>query len=273
NTIETLQQSLLELAQDGKRVALVPTMGALHAGHASLITQALEIADVVVVSIFVNPTQFAPTEDFSKYPRTLEADIAVAEAAGAEIIYTPTVEDMYPEGFSTNISAGKISTLLCGKSRVGHFDAVATIVTKLLLRIMPHIAVFGAKDYQQLCIIDQVVEDLDIPVEIIGMHTVREADGLALSSRNRYLSKEERKIAPLLYQTLTQVAEALKHSNVSDSLAKGIADLTAQGYKVEYLELCNCETLEPLTELEDDAMLLVAARLGETRLIDNIVVE
>lgn len=270
---EILQQALLELAQDGKKIALVPTMGALHAGHGSLISKALENADVVVVSIFVNPTQFSPTEDLEKYPRTLDDDVKLAEKMGAEIIYAPSVEDMYPEGFSSKISAGEISTILCGKFRVGHFDGVATVVTKLLLRIMPHVAIFGMKDYQQLCVIERVVEDLDIPIEIIAAPTMREADGLALSSRNRYLSEEERKTAPLLYETLVRVAKEMKYSGVADSLAKGIANLISHGFKIEYLELCNDSTLESVSELEEDARLLVAAWLGKTRLIDNIAVE
>ncbi len=270
---ETLQKALLNLAQNGKRVALVPTMGALHDGHASLITHAQEIADAVVVSIFVNPTQFAPNEDLARYPRTMDDDVKIAQAAGAEIIYAPSAEDMYPEGFSSKVSAGEISTILCGKFRAGHFDGVATVVTKLLLRVMPHVAVFGMKDYQQLCVIERVVEDLDIPIEIVPAPTIREEDGLALSSRNRYLSEEERKIAPLLYKTLTQVAKEMKYSGVADALAKGIADLTAHGFKVEYLELCDSISLAPLSEFVEDARLLVAAWLGKTRLIDNIAAE
>lgn len=270
---EILQQALLDLAQDGKKIALVPTMGALHAGHGSLISKARENADAVVVSIFVNPTQFAPTEDLAQYPRTLDDDVKLAEKMGAEIIYAPSVEDMYPEGFSSKISAGEISTILCGKFRVGHFDGVATVVTKLLLRIMPHVAIFGMKDYQQLCVIERVIEDLDIPIEIIAAPTIREADGLALSSRNRYFSEEERKTAPFLYETLVRVAKEMKYSSVADSLAKGIADLTSHGFKVEYLELCDSISLAPLSELAEDARLLVAAWLGKTRLIDNIAVE
>ncbi|MEK6745435.1 MAG: pantoate--beta-alanine ligase [Pseudomonadota bacterium] len=273
NDFETLQQSLLELAQSGKKVALVPTMGALHTGHGSLITTALESADIVVVSIFVNPTQFAPTEDLDKYPRTLDADAELAKTLGASIIYAPSVEDMYPEGFTTTISAGKISTILCGKFRPGHFDGVATVVTKLLLRIMPHVAVFGMKDYQQLCIIERVIEDLDIPIEIIASPTIREEDGLALSSRNRYLSESERKTAPLLHTIMNQTLKEMKYSSVADSLAKGVASLTEHGFKVEYLELCDSTSLSPLSELAEDVILLVAAWLGKTRLIDNIAVE
>ena len=271
--LETLQQAVFELVKEGRRIALVPTMGALHSGHSSLITLALQHADAVVASIFVNPTQFGANEDFSKYPRTLEDDIQIAKDAGATIIYAPSVEDMYPDGFNTTISAGKIGSILCGKFRPSHFDGVATVVTKLLLRIMPHVAVFGLKDYQQLCVIRQIVSVLDIPLEErIAAPIIREADGLAISSRNRYLSAEERKLAPLLYQTLTNLAKQIKTAKISDLLAKGVADLTAQGFKVEYLELCDAVTLEPLSELEDDARLLIAAWLGNTRLIDNIEV-
>lgn len=258
--LETLQQALLELAQEGKRVALVPTMGALHAGHASLITLAQENADAVVVSIFVNPLQFSPAEDFSQYPRTLDDDLLFAGKAGVDIVYVPAIADMYPEGFTTSVSAGETSKILCGKFRPGHFDGVATVVTKLLLRVMPHIAVFGIKDYQQFRVIQRIVYDLDIPAEMIAAPTLREKDGLALSSRNRYLSAGERKVAPLLYQTLTEVAQQLKHSTAADALAKGITDLTAGGYKVEYLEIF-------------EQRLMVAAWLGKTRLIDNVAVE
>lgn len=271
--IETLQQSLLDITQDGRTIALVPTMGALHKGHISLITQAKTLADTVVASIFVNPTQFGKNEDFSIYPRSLEEDMQLAEKAGADIIYAPGVEDMYPEGFATRISAGEISTVLCGKFRPGHFDGVATVVTKLLLRIMPHIAVFGMKDYQQFCVIQRVVEDLDIPTEIVAAPTIREEDGLALSSRNRYLSENERKTAPLLYQTLTQLARQLKSQEFPALQAKAIDYLNSQSFKVEYLELCDGSTLAPLSTAEEDARLLVAAWLGKTRLIDNIAVE
>ncbi len=255
--LESLQQALLELARVGKRVALVPTMGALHAGHAALIKQGSELADAVVVSIFVNPTQFGAGEDFDRYPRTLEADVEVAKAAGASVIYAPSVEDMYPDGFATSISAGEMGNILCGKFRAGHFDGVATVVTKLLLRVMPHIAIFGQKDYQQLAIIRRVVEDLDIPSEIIGAEIVREADGLALSSRNRYLSASERAIAPLLYKTLRETAAEMAAIGAEASIAKGIKALTEAGFKVDYLEVF-------------DDHLLVAAWLGNTRLIDNV---
>lgn len=273
NNLETLQQTLLKANEQNKSIALVPTMGALHQGHASLIKMAREVAEIVVVSIFVNPRQFGKNEDFTQYPRTIKADEIIAKSAGADIIYTPDAEEMYPHGFSTNISAGEMGNILCGKFRSGHFDGVATVVTKLLLRIMPHFAIFGMKDYQQLCIIERVVNDLDIPVSIIAAPIIREESGLALSSRNTYLSEEEQKIAPLLYKTLKQVATQIEHDSVKKSLDLGIKSLTEYGFKVDYLELCDGETLMPLSEHKEDARILAAAWLGKTRLIDNIGIE
>jgi len=271
---ENLQKALLELAQAGRRVALVPTMGALHAGHMSLIRLGLELADAVVVSIFVNPKQFGPNEDFARYPRMLEADLRKVEEAGAAVAYAPSVEDLYPQGFDSSVSAGELGRILEGASRPGHFDGVATVVTKLLLRTLPHIAIFGEKDYQQLCVIRRVVADLDIPVEIIGAPTLRAPDGLAMSSRNGYLSSEERQLAPKLYETLTHVGSAISKNElpVAKALAAGVAQLTSLGYKVDYLELRDEDSLQPIERFKDSARLLVAAKLGNTRLIDNIVI-
>jgi pantoate--beta-alanine ligase len=257
HNLENLQAALLELAQAGKTVAFVPTMGALHSGHISLIEQGFELADAVVVSIFVNPRQFGAGEDFEQYPRNLEADLAVAQAAGVNIVYAPDVADMYPEGFVFSISVGEIGKILCGKSRVGHFDGVAIVVAKLLLRVMPHFAIFGLKDYQQFYIIQRLVADLDIPTEIVGAEIVRDADGLALSSRNRYLSADERKIAPILYQTIVQVAAEIPQIGADGAINKGISELTAQGFVVDYLEIF-------------EERLLVAVKLGKTRLLDNV---
>ena len=269
---ESLQEALLVYAKKGKRIALVPTMGALHAGHATLIRHAANLADVVAVSIFVNPTQFGPKEDFSRYPRMLEQDVKTAQAAGASVIYAPDVEDLYPQGFSTTITAGLLSTQLCGQFRPGHFDGVATVVTKLLLRSLPHVAVFGEKDYQQLCVIRRVVDDLDIPVEIVGAPTVREPDGLALSSRNAYLTKEEREIATTIYKTLSDTANKLISGKqaAQEILATAIASLNASGFKVDYLEMRDADTCAPMEHFTAPARLLVAAWLGKTRLIDNI---
>lgn len=270
-TAESLQEMLAEQALDGKSVALVPTMGALHQGHMSLIKMAKNEADTVLVSIFVNPAQFGPNEDFAKYPRMFDADASKAELAGAKILYAPEPEDIYPEGFSSFISVGELSRILEGKSRPGHFDGVATVVLKLLLRTLPHVAIFGEKDYQQLCVIRRAVADFDIPVEIIGAPTLRESDGLAMSSRNIYLSEQERAIAPKLYATLTEVSAKLA-SGIQPALDQGVAALTAAGFKVDYLAFCDAETLAPLDTLGAPARLLVAAQLGMTRLIDNIAV-
>lgn len=273
--IEALQQTLLGIVQKGQRVALVPTMGALHQGHLALIDHAKTLADIVVVSIFVNPTQFGPNEDFNKYPRNLEQDAKLAQSSGATLIYAPAVEDLYPDDFSTNVSAGPITQILCGQFRPGHFDGVATIVSKLLLRVLPHVAVFGEKDYQQLCVIRRVTDDLDIPVDIVGFPTVREADGLALSSRNRYLNDEQRNIAPKLHETLQFVKNDIlsgKHS-VQDSINAAVSTLSNYGYRLDYLALCDGQTLAPLNRAQEDARLLVAAWLGDTRLIDNIPLE
>ena len=272
--METYQESLGELALDGKTVALVPTMGALHAGHITLINEAKTLADAVAVSIFVNPKQFGPNEDFAKYPRTLERDLELLAEAGVAVAYTPTVDDLYPEGFSTIVSTGELGAVMEGKFRPGFFDGVATVVTKLLLRTLPHVVVFGEKDYQQLCVIRRVASDLDISVDIIGVPTVREADGLALSSRNVYLGAKERALAPKLYEALKKVRDAIiAGSKVDGVIVQGIAALTQAGFRVDYLELRESDTLEAVDPFDGDARLLVAAWLGNTRLIDNIVVE
>ena len=273
--MERLQEALADIAVTGKRIALVPTMGALHAGHMSLIEVARSYADAVVLYIFVNPKQFGPNEDFAKYPRTLDDDVQMASAAEVDIVYAPTPEDVYHPGFSTNVSAGEMATLLCGKSRPGHFDGVATVLTKMFMRILPHVAVFGEKDYQQLCVIRKFVDDLDIPVEIIGAPTCREADGLAMSSRNRYLSKEERTMAPKLYEILKTVGTTILSESlpISAALEQGRAALAAAGFKLDYLELCDAYSLIPAQTLDYSTRLLVAVWLGNTRLIDNVAVE
>lgn len=259
----------------GQRIGLVPTMGALHAGHASLISNAAAHCDVVVVSIFVNPKQFGQNEDFGRYPRPIEADLALLEQLGVNIAYLPSAETMYPAGFSGNIHVTGVSDGLCGAARPGHFDGVATVVCKLLLQTMPDYAYFGEKDYQQLQVIRRLVEDLNIPANIIPVPTKREADGLAMSSRNHYLSPTERAIAPLLYATLTQTAVQIKDGMpVEQALIFGRNQLEEGGFdRVDYVELCHSQTLIPMSRYEQPARLLAAAFLGRTRLIDNIAVE
>lgn len=256
-------------------MALIPTMGALHAGHLSLVAQAKEQADKVIATIFVNPTQFGPNEDYSRYPRTEKADIAALESVNVDAVYLPSAETMYPEGFSTGISVSGITSTLCGAARPGHFDGVAIVVCKLLLQALPDIAIFGEKDFQQLQVIRRMVTDLNLPVRIQGAPIIRESDGLAMSSRNRYLSEAERKIAPALHQTLLKTAHILKkNGRSSEILPKMIDEILATGFSsVDYLELRSVNNLTLLETLSEPARLLVAARLGTTRLIDNIAVE
>ncbi len=273
HNLADLQQAVYQLARDGSRIALVPTMGALHEGHLSLVKIAKEHADHVVMSIFVNPTQFAPGEDYAAYPRTLADDIKMAQSAGVDIVYAPDAADIYGEAIATIVTVGAISTELCGKTRPGHFNGVATIVTKLLLRVLPHVAVFGEKDYQQLCIIRQVVDDLDIPVEIISAPILREADGLAMSSRNRYLSDNERKQAAKLYEILRLTAQRIvSGQDVQAALKEAESLLKYAGFKVDYISLRSADVLNELAVYEPSARLLAAAFLGNTRLIDNVEV-
>ncbi|SDN34166.1 pantoate--beta-alanine ligase [Methylobacterium phyllostachyos] len=257
----------------GERVVLVPTMGALHAGHLALIAEARRIGQRAVASIFVNPTQFGPNEDFARYPRDLEADLALLREAGAAAAWTPSVETMYPPGFATRIEVAGLSEGLCGPFRPGHFAGVATVVTKLLNQVCPDVALFGEKDFQQLRVIQQAVSDLDIPVEIRGVPTLREPDGLALSSRNRYLSPEERAVAPKLHAVLSDIAAASRNgTGVAGRIAAGRAALEVAGFRVQYLTVCDARTLAPVERVDGPARVLAAAFLGRTRLIDNLAV-
>jgi len=269
-----LQQMLHEWQVTRQTVALIPTMGALHAGHLHLVGEAKKHASKIVASIFVNPKQFGPQEDFSRYPRSLEQDIRLLAEAGVDLVWSPSVEEMYPAGFATSVHVAGLSDMLCGAHRPGHFDGVATVVTKLLQQMRPDVALFGEKDYQQLCVIKRFVSDLNINVSIVGVHTMRERDGLAMSSRNRYLSQEERKIAPKLYAILQQTATHIQHGGlVSDMLNFAAKETLAAGFtRLDYLELRAEETLAPLTAYSKatPARLLVAAWLGTTRLIDNV---
>jgi pantoate--beta-alanine ligase len=249
-------------------------MGALHEGHLSLVRLAKQKADKVIATIFVNPTQFGHNEDFSRYPRTESADIAALASVVTDAVYLPSVAAMYPQGFATKISVAGVTDILCGAARPGHFDGVATVVCKLLLQAMPHLAIFGEKDYQQLQVIKTLVRDLNIPVEILGAPILREADGLAMSSRNRYLSAKERQIAPLLYATLCQLADVLQQREAAlPLLTQAIHSLSQAGFsQIDYLELRDAEILAPLTSLTAPARLFIAARIGHTRLIDNLAI-
>ncbi|HXO02753.1 MAG TPA: pantoate--beta-alanine ligase [Stellaceae bacterium] len=258
----------------GERVGLVPTMGALHAGHLALVASAQAQCRRVVVSIFVNPKQFGPREDFSSYPRPEADDLAKLGRAGADLAYIPAVGEIYPAGFATTITVGGPSDGLCGAHRPGHFDGVATVVAKLLIQAAPDAAFFGEKDYQQLMVVRRMTQDLNLPVEIVGVPTVREADGLALSSRNVYLSAEERRLAPDLNRVMRETVSAIARGAApAPTLQRAIATLNERGLVVEYLELRDAATLAPLADTPTRAArLLAAVHLGRTRLIDNLPV-
>lgn len=258
----------------GERIAFVPTMGDLHQGHLALVRHALTRAPHVVVSIFVNPTQFGPGEDFDAYPRTLESDQEKLQREGVELLFAPSVETLYPGGAeeTTRIDVPQVSRGLCDDFRPGHFAGVATVVARLFNLVQPDVAVFGEKDYQQLAVIRRMVQDLCWPIDIDGVQTVREADGLAMSSRNRYLSAEERKLAPVLYQTLCEVAEQARAQQQSCRVLErqAMKKLEAAGFSPGYVDIRHAETLLLVETGELPARVLAAARLGKARLIDNI---
>ncbi|MBX6427096.1 MAG: pantoate--beta-alanine ligase [Variibacter sp.] len=275
-TVAALRRAVARYRAAGETIALVPTMGALHAGHLSLVRRARRRADRVVVSIFVNPTQFAPSEDFDSYPRTFAADLAALRDVSADLVWAPaSVEEMYPPGFATRVvPAGPAAVGLEDAFRPHFFAGVATVVTKLLLQCLPDVAVFGEKDFQQLRVVERIVADLNIPVRIIGAPTVREADGLAMSSRNVYLSAEQRAVAATLYATLSACAEKIREGQrIAAVMRQGRRAIERAGFRLDYLEARHAGTLEPIASLaEGPVRLLVAARLGATRLIDNIAV-
>jgi len=273
-TVQDLRAAVAGWRRAGETVGLVPTMGALHTAHMALVEEARQHADRVVATIFVNPTQFGPDEDFSSYPRREARDIETLRAHDVDLLFAPGVDEMYPTGFETIVDVPEISQGLCGAHRPGHFAGVATIVTKLLLQALPDCAVFGEKDYQQLQVIRRLALDLDIPVRIVGLPTVREADGLAVSSRNAYLSPADRATAPKMHAALKVVAErVLAGESAQTACAAGYEALAAAGFSpIEYLEVRAADTLLPADQAPAGALLraLAAAWLGETRLIDNI---
>ena len=281
HTISALRDTLKPLRHQAAapKIALVPTMGNLHSGHVTLVKKAKELADIVVVSVFVNPTQFGVGEDFDTYPRTLEADVAKLTEAGANFVFAPSVEEMYPT-YPNNVQvlSGPISKILCANTRPTHFDGVGLVVSKLFNIVQPDIAVFGKKDYQQLAIIRQLVAELNFPIEIVGVDIVRAYDGLALSSRNQYLSEAERQLAPTLQKSLQQLANELTTANFADFdkiIASAIDKLNRvtvadSGFKVDYLEIKN-RLLQPPKPTDKDLVILTAAFLGKkTRLLDNL---
>jgi pantoate--beta-alanine ligase len=274
-TVRTVADLRAALARDGRTIALVPTMGAFHAGHLSLIRAARERCDVVVVSLFVNPTQFGPGEDLAGYPRDEARDAALAAAEGVAVLFAPPPEEVYPEGFATTVHvAAELTDTLEGARRPGHFDGVATVVAKLLNIVQPDVAVFGRKDAQQALVIRRLVRDLDLPVEIDVRPTVREPDGLAMSSRNAYLSPAERERALALSRALHAVEAAASDGLAPrEALAAGRAELAAAAVEPEYLEAVAADTLRPADDFfAHDVLVAVAARIGRARLIDNILV-
>lgn len=272
--INALRRAVAELRRDRSQIAFVPTMGALHAGHMALIREARRQAEHVVASIFVNPTQFGANEDLGSYPRREAEDAAMLEAEGCAILWAPPVSVMYPEGYATTVSVAGVSDGLDGAARPGHFAGVATVVAKLFNQVRPDIALFGEKDYQQLAVIRRMVADLDLPVRILGVATQRDVDGLALSSRNAYLSDEERLAARALPRALVEAAQAIREGKkVGQAIEEANGKLAAAGFgPIDYIELRAAGSLQPMSELTGPARLLAAAKLGRTRLIDNLEV-
>lgn len=279
NKINELRELIKKCKKDGKSIALVPTMGCLHNGHKSLMEKAHSIADITIISVFVNPIQFCPGEDYDKYPRTLEADKLVAQSAGVDVIFAPTVNEMYPdlEKFSdlTMVVPPYVLTdIMCGKSRVGHFDGVETVVSKLFNIVQPDYACFGMKDIQQLFLIKKMVKDLNFPIKIVPCPLVREESGLALSSRNKYLSDDEKKAAISISKSLFQIRDFF-NAGIKDTkklFDTGLTNLD-KNVELEYLEFVDFETFKKTEEIESTTVCAIAARVGSVRLIDNIVLE
>jgi pantoate--beta-alanine ligase len=272
--ISALREQVRQWRAEGARIGLVPTMGSLHEGHMSLLEAARQRSDRVIASVFVNPLQFGPGEDFERYPRSPEDDANLLAGAGCDLLFLPAVKEMYPDGrqSATHVTVKALSEILCGAVRPGHFDGVATVVAKLFGIVQPDIAVFGEKDYQQLAIIRRMTTDLDLPVEIVGAPTVRSSDGLAMSSRNRYLSDSERAIAPRIYETLRAVAARIEAGERTFAAleALGSTELRVARMQPDYFEIRDAQTLlEPVAKSRE-VVILTAARLGKARLIDNL---
>ena len=272
---EAVRDAVSAAQAEGKSIGLVPTMGALHEGHLSLVRAAVDECDFVVVSIFVNPTQFGPGEDLDSYPRDLEGDATKVDALGANLVFAPSANEMYADDACTVVSVKALTQGLCGAHRPGHFDGVTTVVCKLLNIVRPDRAYFGRKDYQQLVVIRRMVRDLDMPVEVIGLPTVREEDGLALSSRNAYLSEEERAVAPKLHEALVEGARAAREGASGEEVEGLVAGRLEEEarFDVQYVKAVDADTLQPMGDRAGPMVIAVAAYLGETRLIDNIAVE
>lgn len=274
-TINQMQQESESLRTAGKFISLVPTMGFLHEGHLELMRVAKEHSDKLIMSLFVNPTQFGPSEDFEQYPKDTEGDLEKARSVGVDMVFMPLVEEMYPEDSQTVVSVRRVTQHLCGLSRPGHFDGVTTVVAKLFNSTKPHLAVFGQKDYQQLAVISRMVMDLNMDIKVIGVPTVREPDGLAMSSRNNYLDPEERKSALCLKRSL-ELADKMFHDGTREAgLIREAVESFIQSHpftEVDYIKLCDPLTLEDIQTLGDESLLALAVRVGKTRLIDNCLI-
>ena len=273
-SIREMQELSTAARRDGRTIAFVPTMGFLHEGHASLMHEGRRRGELLVLSIFVNPTQFGEGEDFDAYPRDLARDRGVAEKAGVDVIFAPRAREMYPEGYQSYVDVERLTTHLCGASRPGHFRGVTTVVTKLFNIVKPHVALFGRKDYQQLAVIRRMTADLNMEVEVVGMPIVREADGLALSSRNSYLSSADRQRALCLSRALAAAKACYRGGERSAAAVRGVAMATIAAEPVaaiDYVELRHGDTLEEIVVADDRSVLALAVRIGTTRLIDNCV--
>ena len=276
HSIKDMQRYSDALRRQNKRIAVVPTMGYLHDGHLSLVSIAKKHADAVIVTIFVNPTQFGPNEDFTTYPRDWDRDERLVTASGADCIYAPEPAEMYPEGYQTSVRVDKLTQHLCGITRPTHFEGVSTVVTKLFNATKPHVAVFGEKDFQQLQVIRRMARDLDMDIEIIGAPIIREPDGLAMSSRNKYLSAEERKAALVLSRSLFEIRDmCAKGEHDALKLSRHISqNISAEPLaKIDYIKVCDLATLEDITNICRDAVVALAVFFGKTRLIDNIILK
>ena len=274
-TVGMMQEKAEQIRLSGKKIGLFPTLGFLHEGHLELIRQGRKRADILVMSLFVNPTQFGPNEDFDKYPRDIEGDIKKAREEGTDIVFLPPPKEMYPEGFQSMVNVEKITGFLCGKSRPGHFEGVATVVAKLFNIVKPHFALFGQKDFQQLTVIKRMVKDLNFDIEIIQVPTVREPDGLAMSSRNKYLNPEERKSALCLKKAMDMAVNmAGKGESHSEKIVASLEQLILSFpfTSIDYINICDPETLEDIDILKDKSLLALAVRVGGTRLIDNCLI-
>lgn len=275
NSIAALREQLALIRKTGKKIALVPTMGNLHQGHLSLVTKAQQYADYIVVSIFVNPSQFVAGEDFEHYPRTLDTDLEMLKVLDVDLVFIPQTKEVYPDNghIKTEVTVPELDSIYCGEHRPGHFKGVATVVTKLLNIVQPEVAVFGEKDFQQLLVIRRLVRDLNIPVEIVGASIVREKDGLAMSSRNQYLTESERQQAAKLFACLNSMAVTIKNGNKDYKLLENqaIKELKANGFKPEYVNVCDAETLK--SPNNQNLVIIAAAWLGKARLIDNVAVQ